>query len=244
MILNRSSIPIKYTVVAAVTFALSDQIVISLSPAPHPHFDPSCVCDLPFPLLRTSPFLPIPMHHLSICVFHRFSSFFIVFHRFSSFFIVFHRVSSFFIVFHRFSSFFIVFHRFSSFFIVFHRFSSFFIVFIVFHRFSSFFRFLPKWQACKIHHVQVFLRASRAGCSVQRLATSFCSSHFSVSPAAQLLSWPPCGTWWDYGTGHRTPPIGTIGCTQASKRLKAGKSSSSSKPASNASRMASSQSTD
>ena len=52
---------------------LSDQIVISLSPAPHPHFDPSCVCDLPFPLLRTSPFLPIPMHHLSICVFHRFS---------------------------------------------------------------------------------------------------------------------------------------------------------------------------
>ena len=79
MILNRSSIPIKYTVVAAVTFALSDQIVISLSPAPHPHFDPSCVCDLPFPLLRTSPFLPIPMHHLSICVFHRFSSFFIVF---------------------------------------------------------------------------------------------------------------------------------------------------------------------
>ena len=111
-------------------------------------------------------------------------------------------------------------------------------------RFSSFFRFLPKWQACKIHHVQVLLRASRAGCSVQRLATSFCSSHFSVSPAAQLLSWPPCGTWWDYGKGHRTPPIGTIGCTQASKRLKAGKSSSSSKPASNASRMASSQSTD
>ena len=32
MILNRSPIPIKYTMVAAVTFALSDQILIGLSP--------------------------------------------------------------------------------------------------------------------------------------------------------------------------------------------------------------------